>query len=289
MIDRVLSGDERWAIVCGDNIEVMRTMPPGRIHLVYGDAPYNTGRDFTTDDGRLAYSDRFPSIEAFVENIRERCAVARDLLTDDGTLVIQVDPETSHYVKVMLDSVFGRACYRNEIVWRYRRWPSPSKDFQRMHDIIFRYTRTPGRERWTQLYEPLSPATIAAHGTKKQRCTWNSEARKPVGKGHRDEESPGAYLSDVWDISRISPVARDRTGYPTEKPRALAERVISACSLPGDIVLDPWSGSATHISAAVALGRRGIGLDSSPVAIEISTARMWRETAQLDLLAGRSL
>lgn len=256
MIDRVLSGTERWTIVHGDNLVLMRGMPPASVHLVYGDAPYCTGRDFMTDDGRLAYSDRFPSLEAFVEHLRERCAAARDLLTADGTLVLQVDPETSHYVKVMLDGVFGRECYRNEIVWRYRKWPSGVNDFQRVHDVLFRYTRNPNVERWNQMYEPLAPSTVAVWGAGKRQNAVRQDGKR-VRSASSNECTPGAAMGDVWEIGILAPSGNERLGYPTQKPRALAERVIAACSHPGDVVLDPWSGSGTHVSAAVALRRRG--------------------------------
>lgn len=278
-VDRVLSGADRWAIVHGENLATMRAMPPSSVHLVYGDAPFNTGRDFKTDDDRPAYSDKWPSLEAFVEHVRERCAAARDLLTDDGCLIVQVDPETSHYVKVALDGVFGRDCYRNEIVWRYRRWPAPSRDFQRMHDTLLRYTRQPKSERWATLYEALSPSARSAN---KQVAVIRDGVRR--GSAISDEPSLGAPLSDVWEIGILAPSGNERLGYPTQKPRALADRIVSACSYAGDVVLDPWCGSGTTVSAAVALGRRGIGIDQSPVAVEIATARLTRETTQRDWL-----
>lgn len=283
---RVLSGAARWAIVEGENLATMRAMPPQSVHLVYGDAPFNTGRDFTTADDRPAYSDKWPSLDAFVEHVRDRCAAARDLLTMDGCLIVQVDPETSHYVKVALDGVFGRDCFANEIVWRYRRWPTPSKHFQRMHDTLLRYMRSSKSEpRWCQLFEPLSPSTLAIHGSKKQRCSWDAERGVSRANGYEENDSPGAFLADVWEIGALAPNGTERVGYPTQKPRALADRIVSACSHPGDVVLDPWCGSGTTVSAAVALGRRGIGLDQSPVAVEIATARMLRETAQGDLFS----
>jgi DNA modification methylase len=279
---RVLSGADRWAIVHGENLATMRAMPSASVHLVYGDAPFNTGRDFKTDDDRPAYSDKWPSLEAFVEHVRERCAAARDLLTDDGCLIVQVDPETSHYVKVALDGVFGRACFANEIVWRYRRWPTVSRDFQRMHDTLLRYLRTTTAiPRWNQLHEARSESTLATWGTGRVISkTVNGKRVTTL----TDEPSLGAQMSDVWEIGILAPSGNERLGYPTQKPRALADRIVSACSHPGDVVLDPWCGSGTTISAAVALGRRGIGLDQSPVAVEIATARLVRETTQRDWL-----
>jgi site-specific DNA-methyltransferase (adenine-specific) len=275
MIARVLSGAERWTIACGDNLEVMRAMPPASVDLLYGDTLYATGSTFHLPDGRVAYEDRHESLDSYLSDLRERCAAGRDLLAGHGTFVLQVDPETSHYVKVMLDGIFGRECFRNEIIWRYRRWPTRSRDFQRMHDVLFRYVRNHrARWRWNQLFEPLSPRTVAIHGTKKQRHTITEKGRKWGAQVASDaEDSPGAYLSDVWEIGVIAPKSRERA-WPTQKPTDLAARVILACSDPGDVVLDPWSGGGTFVSVAVEHDRRGIGIDQSPLAVELGTARV---------------
>jgi site-specific DNA-methyltransferase (adenine-specific) len=283
---RVLAGLDPWAIIEGENLEVMRSLPPRSVHLVYGDALYNTGRDFRCADGTLAYSDRFDDLDAYLADLRERCAAARDLLTDDGQFVLQTDPEVSHYVKVMLDGLFGRACYRNEIVWRYRRWTTATPDFQRMHDVLFRYSRSATTWTWNQLHEPLSPKTVAIHGTKRQRHTVTEKGRKWGAQVPNDaeEDSPGALMSDVWEIGIIAPKAPKRTGYPTQKPDELARRVVVATTNPGDVVLDPWCGSGTHIAVAVEHDRRGIGIDRSPVAVRVAMKRLRDQTSQADWL-----
>lgn len=283
-VDRVLAGLDRWTIVQAENLAAMRALPAASVHLAYLDSPFNTGSEFHTKDGRLAYADRWPSLEAFVESVVTRCAAARDLLTEDGCLILHIDPETSHYLKIALDKLFGRDCYRNEIVWRYRRWPTPSSDFQRMHDTLLRYTRNPKKERWNQLHEPLSPRTVAIHGTKKQKHAITEKGRK-WGKwtGNGTEESPGAYLSDVWEIGVIAPLSTERA-YPTQKPQELLDRIVLGCSHHGDVVLEPYCGAAPAVFSAVQHGRRGIGFDESVVAVEVATARLRAATAQGDWL-----
>lgn len=264
----------------GDNLEVMRRLHAEgeRVHLAYLDPPFNTGRDFTfkprgAGPEEHAYSDRWPSLEAFVEALRERVAVVRDLLTPDGTMVLHVDPETSHYVKVMLDGVFGRQCFANEIVWRYRRWPTPARHFQRMHDVLLRYVRDPNVEpRWTQLYEELAESTRATWGDRKQRAVVKDGKR--ARSESTDAPSVGVAMSDVWEIPVIAPSGGERTGYPTQKPEALLERVVTGCSLPGDTVIDPYAGSGTTMAVAEKLGRRWIGIDASPVAVRVASERM---------------
>jgi DNA modification methylase len=249
-----------------------------RVHLAYLDPPFNTGRDFAykpRDGGpeEHAYSDKWPSLEAFVAALRERAVAVRELLTPDGCMVLHCDPQTSHYVKVMLDGVFGRQCYANEIVWRYRRWPSPSRHFQRVHDTILRYVRDSATEpRWNQLYEPLAETTVQTHGTTKQQAVWREGRARYAGKS--DEESPGVAMGDVWEIGIVAPTGVERTGYPTQKPEPLLRRIIESCSNIGDTVLDPYCGSATSGAVAQALGRNWIGIDESPVAIRVASARL---------------
>lgn len=275
MIGAVLSGAARWAIVQGDNLAVMRGMPAGAVHLAYLDPPFFTGRDFALADGRLAFSDKWESLDAYLDHVLARCAAARDTLTDDGTLILHVDPTASHYLKVALDKLFGRECYRNEIIWRYRRWPVEGKDFQRMHDVLFRYTKSPKRERWSQLYEPLAESTLEVHGTKKQKHRRVDGPGEPARRlGYSTEESPGAPMSDVWEIGLVAPLSAKRTGWPTEKPPELLERILTSCSLTGDVVLEPYCGSGPAVERAVALGRRGIGIDQSPIAVGIARGRV---------------
>lgn len=267
----------------GDNLDHMRALHAEgvRVHLAYLDPPFNTGRDFAykpRDGGpeEHAYSDKWPSLEAFVAAMRERVVAVRDMLTPDGCMILHCDPETSHYVKVMLDGVFGRDSYANEIVWRYRRWPSPSSHFQRMHDTLLRYVRDAGQDpRWNQLYEPVSKGILAKWGTSKQKADAGDGRGNKRRSTRTSETSPGAAMSDVWsDISFLAPVATERTGYPTQKPEPLLRRIIESCSHPGDTVLDPYCGSGTSGATALGLGRNWIGIDASPVAIRVASARL---------------
>lgn len=272
-------------IFLGDNLDVMRRLfdDHQRVHLTYADPPYKTGDDFYFKPRgggprEFAFSDRWPSLDAYLTALRERLVAARDLLTEDGSLVLHVDPTHGHEVRRVLDSVFGPACFANEIIWRYRRWPTPARSFQRMHDALFLYRRNPKAEpRWTQLYEPLTPSTMARFGDrKKYKFNDGDRVRSVV----TDEPSPGSRMSDVWDIPIIAPVSRERTGYPTQKPKALLERIISACSHEGDTVLDPYCGSGTTLVVAKRLRRTGIGIDISPLAVRVSRERLGlRETA----------
>ncbi|HSN99610.1 MAG TPA: site-specific DNA-methyltransferase [Candidatus Nanopelagicales bacterium] len=191
-----------------------------------------------------------------------------------GSIYLHCDPSASHYLKVLLDAIFGPACFRNEVVWRYRRWPAASRQFQRMHDVLLVYTRSPaGEHKFHTLYgyERLAESTLKAFGTRKQRADFSAGHRKP---GVEQTETPGPPLSDVWEIGVIAAIGRERLGYPTQKPEALLERVLLASSDEGDVVLDPFCGSGTTLAVAERLGRRWIGVDTSHLAMALVKHRL---------------
>jgi site-specific DNA-methyltransferase (adenine-specific) len=200
--------------------------------------------------------------------------VARDLLAQHGCLVVHVDSKTSHYVKIVCDELFGVDCFASEIVWRYRRWPAKTRNFQRVHDVLLRYVKDPSATpRFQQLYEPLAASTRRTWGTNKQRAVVDGSGRR-TRSSTTDEATPGTPLGDVWEIGIVAPVARERTGYPTQKPEALLERVVQACSAPDDLILDPYAGSGTTLAVARRLGRRVVGIDSGAEALAIARQRL---------------
>jgi DNA modification methylase len=182
----------------------------------------------------------------------------------------------------MMDGVFGRACFASEIVWRYRKWSMARANFNRVHDVLFRYMREADAEpRWNQLYEPRSQATIEKWGAAKQMVKMVDGKRVATSS---EEDSLGCPMGDVWDdIGIIAPPAHERTGYPTQKPERLLERIILSCSHPGDTVLDPYAGSGVTLRAASRLRRVAVGIDQSQVAIRVATEALARP-AQIELL-----
>jgi len=213
---------------------------------------------------------------AYIVTMAERIVELHRVLRHSGSVFLHCDPTASHYLKIVMDAVFGPDCFRNEIVWRYRRWPTKSHRFQRMHDIILFYTRSPnpGHTFHTLYgYEELAESTKKTFGTKKQRADFSTGHRKP---GLSDEETLGPPLSDVWEIGVIAAKGKERLGYPTQKPEALLERIILAASNEGDLVLDPFCGSGTTLGVAQRLGRNWIGVDRSMEARRTVEERMRR-------------
>jgi site-specific DNA-methyltransferase (adenine-specific) len=282
------AGAQGFQLVAGDNLRALHALAraPQRFALAYLDPPFLTGREhaevgrWRNAKGEIvrtltpAFDDRWDSLEAYLGALADRVAAARELLREDGCLVLHVDPKTSHYAKVLCDEIFGPRAFASEIVWRYRRWPAKTKNFQRVHDVLLRYVKNPDvAPRFQQLYEPLAASTLATWGDKKQRAVVDAAGRRRCSS-RTAETTAGAPLGDVWEISIVAPVAKERTGYPTQKPEALLERLIEACSEPGDAILDPYLGSGTTLSVAARLRRKGTGIDANPRALHIARQRL---------------
>ena len=245
-----------------------------RFVLAYLDPPFYSGKMYRMPDGELAFDDRWPSLEAWLKRLAETCEAVMRVLQPEGSIVVHVDPKVSHRVRVMLDGLFRPKCFASEIVWRYRRMPSKTPNFQRVHDVLIRYVQDPDvRPRFCQLYEPLAASTLKTWGTSKQRAVTDSTGRR-TRSSKTNEKSPGVPMGDVWDIGIIAPVGRERTGYPTQKPLALLERVVSSLSDPGEHALDPYCGSGTTLVACKRLGRHATGIDASSVAIRVARKRL---------------
>jgi DNA modification methylase len=288
-LELVRAGSSACTLVQGDNLGALRALGErhaGAVTLAYLDPPFFTGKEHVRitrkREGRgkilrsaaPAFDDRWDSLPCYLSALRDRVAAARELLADHGSLVLHLDPKTSHYAKLICDEVFGPRCFASEIIWRYRRWPSKTKNFQRVHDVLLRYVKDHRVEpRFHQLYEPLAASTVATWGVQRQRAVVGASGVRTHSSRTADE-SPGAPLGDVWEISIIGPVARERTGYPTQKPEALLQRLIEALSAPHDLVLDPYAGSGTALVVGSRLGRRTLGIDQSPEALDVIRQRL---------------
>ncbi len=199
---------------------------------------------------------------AYLSYMAERVAVMHTLLKDTGSIYLHCDPTASHYLKAIMDCVFGTKNFNNEVIWSYRTGGSSSKRFSRKHDVIFYYVK--------------SYKGYTFHVQKEKSYTRSESRREGVinyGGGEaeffRDED--GVYnlvnMRDIWEISYIGSTDTERLGYPTQKPLALLERIVTASSNKGDLVLDPFCGCGTTAEAAWKLGRQFLGIDISPFAI----------------------
>lgn len=196
----------------------------------------------------------------------------RRVLAETGTIYLHCDQTASHYLKLIMDAIFGMEGFRNEIVWNYRRWPAKTPQWQKMHDTILWYSKS-NQWTWNQPYEPLAESTLKADGGKKILNVFDDDGHRIRGE-KTGEDSPGAPMRSVWDIGFISPTAKERLGYPTQKPLALLRRIIEASSNPGDLVLDPFCGCGTTVHAAEELGRRWVGIDISSFSVGLMQERI---------------
>lgn len=263
-------------LVEGDNLVVMvgmRTLYSQSVTLAYCDPPFFTQRDHKTKSDDVAFTDKWDGLSAYIAALRLRLEAIKPLLAPWGSVVVHADSRTSSYTRVMGDLVFGYDNFASEVVWRYRRWPSKTPNFQRVHDTLLRWRKSMDVEpRFVQLYEPPAASTLKTWGVGKQLAVMKN------GKRHHSsttaEPSPGVPLGDVWDIGVIAPVAKERVDFPTQKPEALLTRLISSLTLPGDLVLDPYVGSGTTCVVAEKLGRSWVGVDESPIALKVAEKRL---------------
>ena len=263
-------------IIFGDNLRIAQDLPDASFDLVYIDPPFNTGRTQqhtrlkverddegdrvgfggqryrSTSIGSLSFEDSFDDFLAFLE---PRLRHARRLLKPDGSFFLHIDPRESHYCKVLLDAIFGRASFLNELVWAYDFGGRPKKRWPAKHDTILWYAVDP--KRYTFNYDAIDRIPYMAPGL--------------VGP---DKAKRGKTPTDVWWQTIVPTAGRERTGYPTQKPLKILERIIAVHTNPGDRVLDLFAGSGTTGEAAARADRQFVLVDCAEEAVQIMARRL---------------
>ncbi len=272
----------------GDNLPVLQSLPAGSVDLVYVDPPFNTGRKQrrtrlatardpdgdrigfqgrryrTTTLGGMAFDDAFSDYLGF---LAPRLEETRRILKPDGSLFFHIDYREVHYCKILLDRIFGRESFLNEIIWAYdygarakTRWPAK-------HDNILWYVRDPRRYQF--------------HLDACDRIPYMAPGLVGPEKAAR-----GKTPTDTWWHTIVSPNGREKTGYPTQKPRGILDRIVAVHSRPGDLLLDFFAGSGSFGEAALAAGRSAILVDNHPDALRVMRSRFagravdWRTAPQ---------
>jgi site-specific DNA-methyltransferase (adenine-specific) len=257
-------------IVCDDNLRFMAGLPDAGCDLIYADPPFGTGKRQTGRNAAQEFSDFWPGgVDGYLAFLRPRLEHFRRLLKATGTLYLHLDWHTVHYVKVYLDKLFGYENMLNEIIWSYRTGGRSTRWFARKHDTILVYARRAGRHRFNLLRE-------GSFRTDGMQVDQDGRPYKNTRAGRLYFHPDGPAMTDVWEIPFLSTVSLERTGYPTQKPEALLERIIQASSNPDDVVADFFCGSGTALAVAQRLGRRWIGCDISPEAVDIARRRLAR-------------
>ncbi|MXY97427.1 MAG: hypothetical protein F4Z29_06680 [Gemmatimonadetes bacterium] len=297
----------------GDNLAFMRAMNSETVDLIATDPPFNKGRDFHATPDSLAAGARFQDRWSWERDVHEewldqiqddyphvmnviqgsrssygddmgaflcfmavRLIAMRRLLKPTGSIYLHCDPTASHYLKELMDAVFGKRNFRNEIVWCYRGGGVPRTGFARKHDLIFRYSK--GKDVTFNVDDVRIPYSESVMESSASRYDKSYRSNK-VYSGYRPNEK-GKHPEDWWPIQPLMPSDRtERIGWPTQKPLTLYARIVAASSNEGDVVLDPFAGCATTLVAAEKLGRQWVGIDIWQQAAQVVRRRLENEVS----------
>lgn len=263
---------------CGDNLAVLGRVAAGAVDLCYIDPPFATGVARKSRAGH-AYDDRTPGgLEAYLAMLRPRLAEIHRVLAPHGSLFVHLDWRAAHYVKVELDRLFGPDRLVNEIVWCYSVGGKSPRAFGRKHDTILWYARGPAYRFFPEAVRiPRRPGSHMRVEPDADGRPVQVKRDARTGKLYRYPVHAGKVPEDYWtDIETLNRSDRERTGWPTQKPEALLERIILAASAAGALVADFFCGSGTTAVVAQRLGRRWLAVDSSRDAIKLARARLGR-------------
>ncbi|MCH9844915.1 MAG: HNH endonuclease [Alphaproteobacteria bacterium] len=295
-----------------DNLFLLSGMNSESVDLIYLDPPFNSKRTYSApvgsksagasftdmwgwDDVNIAYLERLyeshPDIVNFIDTIyslhskamgayitymTQRLLEMRRILKSTGSIYVHIDPTASHYLKIIMDGIFGKSNFRNEIVWCYSIGGKSQRDFGKKHDIILRYSKTQNYyfdKKGASI--PRKPNSHMKIGTDDNGLDYQEKKDKKSGKVYRYYLHEGKIADDYWvDIETLNREAKERMGYPTQKPLALLHRIIKASSEEGDVVFDPFCGCATACVASQQLNRKWIGCDIEEKAADILVERL---------------
>ncbi len=272
---------ETGVLYCEDNLRQLAQFPDACVDLIYLDPPFFSNRHYEViwgDEAEVrSFEDRWEGgIHVYINWMRDRVIQMRRILRPTGSFYLHCDSHASHYLKVMLDGVFGAPCFRNEIIWSYRRWPDRrARAFQRMHDSILFYSATAdGPGTFNVACEEISSSSRKRFGGKRQILDPSTGTRKVTS----EVDTIGLPRRDVWELPIIAGNGKERLGYPTQKPEALLERILAASSQEQDTVLDPFCGCGTTVAVAERMRRKWIGIDISPTAVQLMKQRLVKST-----------
>ena len=264
----------------GDCLDKMESIDDASINLIYLDPPFFTERKHTLKNRErtkeFSFDDTWGSNEGYANFLYERIKIMYRLLKEDGSIFVHCDKSGEHIVRAVLDKVFGEKNFQSEIIWSYKRWSNSKKGLLPTHQNIYFYSKTK-KFKFNRVFTNYSETTNVDQIL--QRRTRDSDNKSIYDTDKNGEvllgdKKRGVPLSDVWDIPYLNPKAKERVGYPTQKPLLLLERIIELTTDESDIVLDPFCGSGTTCVAAKLLRRNYIGIDSSKEAIMLSKSRI---------------
>jgi site-specific DNA-methyltransferase (adenine-specific) len=264
----------------GHCLEKMQELENNKVDLIYFDPPFFTQRkhSLTNKDSSkiFEFNDKYTSIDEYLSLIENVLEQSKRILKPTGSIFLHCDKTASHNIRLVLDKVFGRDNFQSEIIWSYKRWSNAKKGLLNSHQVIFFYSKTQDFK-FNSLYTDYSATTNLDQILQDRERNENGKSvykRDEQGNVILGKEKKGVPLSDVWEIPYLNPKAKERTGYPTQKPVLLLNQVIKIATDEGDLVLDPFCGSGTTCVSAKYLNRNYIGIDISMDAVELANTRL---------------
>lgn len=316
-IERIYNGQEHPAfdddwhnmIVFGDNLQFLKTIykdedpiikdkVKGKIKLIYIDPPFATTDEFQSSDGANAYQDKKAGAE-FIEYLRRRLILAREIMADDGSIYVHLDQKMVYHIRIIMDEIFGKNCFRNTIIWHYGgRMMHNVSQYNRKHDVILFYTKSSSNYYFDLPsdevnFEEYAKSRHEKIHVDKNGCRYllapDATMERTIRQYEDEIVQRGRAIDDVWEIRYIRGNAKERTGYPTQKPEELLQRIITASSQEGDIIMDFFAGSGVTAAVAEKLNRKWITCDIGKLSYYVMQSRMFRINNSNSLQAKTSI
>ncbi|OIP74655.1 MAG: site-specific DNA-methyltransferase [Oscillatoriales cyanobacterium CG2_30_44_21] len=264
----------------GNCVEKLKEIEDSKVDLIYFDPPFFTQRkhSLTNKNNSKTYEfdDKYASIAEYLTLIKNVLEQSKRILKGTGSVFLHCDKTASHNIRVVMDQVFGRENFQSEIIWSYKRWSNAKKGLLNAHQVIFFYSKTQDFK-FNTLYTNYSATTNLDQILQDRERNENGKSvykKDENGNVILGKEKKGVPLSDVWEIPYLNPKARERTGYPTQKPVLLLNQILNIVTDEGDLVLDPFCGSGTTCVSAKYLKRKFIGIDVSIDAVKLANSRL---------------
>ena len=268
------------SVITGNAEIELKNISDNSIDLIYLDPPFYTQRKHLlinrNNTEAYEFDDTWDCLSEYLAMIKSCIIEFKRILKTTGSLFFHCDKNASHHIRVLLDEIFGEKNFQNEIIWYYKRWSNGKKGLLNSHQSIYFYSKTT-EFKFNKIYGEYSSTTNVDQILQKRiRNEYNKTvyAKNNNGDILNNGEKKGVPMGDVWEIPFLNPKARERTGYPTQKPILLMEKIIELTTDPNYLVVDPFCGSGTTVVAAQLLGRRAIGIDISHDAIELTRQRL---------------
>lgn len=267
-------------VYIGNCIETLVNIKANSVDLVYMDPPFFTQRKHsqtTRDESRkYEFNDSWTSIEDYLSMIESCLLECKRILKQTGSIFLHCDKAASHYLRVSLDKTFGDKNFQSEIIWSYKRWSNSKKGLLNSHQTIYFYSKTK-EFKFNPVFKDYAATTNVDQILQDRQRTKNGKSvykKDENGNIVLGKEKKGVPLSDVWEIPYLNPKAKERVGYPTQKPVLLLQQILEFSTNENDLVVDPFNGSGTTCVAAKSMNRNFIGIDMSPDAVELAKQRL---------------